>query len=315
MSDLFARSHHRNQSAERRQRSGFSRGLLLAMLVFGTIGFPWAWIPCGGSCRCGNWGRPARPYFIPSEAVALYLIVPLSSLCLSVFFLLPGLTLPAAFGREKSLALWILAGFGASLGILTVAHTAVELATGWTLDGPQLFRAGRPDQSSDLRSPLPCTLRAVAKYRSIFVDSRPISGWRLVYSGTVLLLMAPKFYWENFSGDGSGALQVARNLIHTQWPFWPYEAGAIRQAPGLTSVLFVFPESWFVRFWGEWEYSARALHPMALAMLYPILTALIRFGRPDAFLRLGWSSSAGCGALSLLDDKHLFGRLSRLVRG
>lgn len=284
MSDIFAINRGSTQGAESRRRRGFSRGLFLAMLLFGMIGF----LGLDTVRRVlSMWelGQGARPYFIPSEALALYLTVPLSSLCLSVFFLLPGLTLAAAFGREKCLALWILAGFGASLAVLTAAHTVVELATGWTLTGRGFFVLVA------LTNLLTFAVLALqlARGGKVQVDLRGQHADIWVAFGlfwAVLLLMAPKFYWENFSGDGSGALQFARNLIHSRWPFWPNEAGVIRQAPGLSSVLFVFPESWFVRFWGEWEYSARALYPMALAMLYPILTALIRLGRPDAFL--GW---------------------------
>ena len=65
-----------------------------------------------------------------------------------------------------------------------------------------------------------------------------------------------------------------------------FEAGVIKQAPGLTSFLFVIPESWFVRLWGETEFSVRLPHMMGLALLYPVVTGLIRVARPMAVLRL-----------------------------
>lgn len=283
MSSLASRGPRKASSHARRQRGNFARGLLLLALLSGAVGFLGL-----GTVRqvLSSWvlGQGPYPYFIPSEALALYMIVPLSSIGLSIFFLLPGLILTAVLGREKSLALWIISGFGASIVVLTAAVTAVELSTGWTLTGNGFFTLVA------LTNVLAFTIMGLQLARGgrvqVNLEGQQADIWVAVgLFWAVLLLMAPKFYWENFSGDGSGALQFARNLIHSHWPFWPYEAGVIRQAPGVSSVLFVFPESWFVRFWGEWEYSARALHLMALALLYPVLTALIRFGRPDAFLR------------------------------
>lgn len=236
----------------------------------------------------GLWalGQSGTPYLIPAEALRLYLLTPVATLAAGVFFLAPGLLLAAAFGRDKTLAQWIIAGFAAALVAMTLATLLAEGGLGLTLRGQaylglvalvNLACAGL----LGLRLAMGARLRLALQGQG----ADALAGCLLALA--TLILLSPKFYWENFSGDGSGSLQFARNFIHTHWPFWSPEAGVIQQAPGLTSFLFVLPESWFVRFWGEWEYSVRAPLLMGLALLYPILTALIRHQRPGADLRPG----------------------------
>jgi hypothetical protein len=229
-------------------------------------------------------GESANAYFLPDLALSLYVMTPLAALATSLFFLGPGLILTAVTGRDKSLGLWLLAAVPATMAVLTAGTTLAQLALGTVLIGNAFFL-------------LVLALNAAAV---VFAGLRLAAGGglrlRLAGQGgdivtalalfwAVLVLMAPKFYWENFSGDGSGSLQFARNFIHTLWPFWSPEAGVIKQAPGLTSMLFVLPESWFVRLWGETEFSVRVPHLMALTLLYPVLTALIRTGRDRVELR------------------------------
>ena len=226
-------------------------------------------------------GQSANPYIIPSRAFSLYVAVPLVSLACSIFFLAPGLIIATVMGREKALAHWLLAGFGLSIVVLTAATSAFQFATGIVLTGHRFFA---------LVALVNLVLLVLAGFRlasgqRFRIDLRDQSADLWMSLGlflAVLILMSPKFYWENFTGDGSGALQFTRLFVHTLWPFWPDDAGVIRQAPGLTSFLFVVPDSWFVRLWGETEYSVRVGHLMGLGLLYPVLTALIRTGRPEA---------------------------------
>ena len=229
-------------------------------------------------------GAGPHPYFIPAHAWALYLVTPAASLAASFFFLAPGLLLAAGFGREKGAAHWLIAGLAAALAVDTLAVTSAELALGRVLAGLSFVALiGALNAACiaivALRMARGAPLRLSLKGQGVDLLAAAILFW------AALVLMAPKFYWENFSGDGSGSLQFTRNLIHTHWPFWSPEAGVIRQAPGLTSFLFVIPDSWFVRLWGEWEYAVRILTLMALALLYPVLTALIRHGRADEEMR------------------------------
>jgi hypothetical protein len=233
-----------------------------------------------------NLGQAASPYFIPAEALGLYVLTPLYTLAFSIFSLAPGFLISAAFGRDKTLAQWIIAGFGAALLVVCLPASAIEMATGLPLRGHGflIYLTGLNVAAVVLLS---VRLAMGERPRLDLAGQGPDAFVAILLFLVTLILMSPKFYWENFSGDGSGSLQFARNYIHTHWPFWAPEAGTIAKAPGLTSFLFVLPDSWFVRFWGEWEYSVRAPLLVGLALLYPLVTALIRHGRPGAELRAG----------------------------
>ena len=71
----------------------------------------------------------------------------------------------------------------------------------------------------------------------------------------LLIALTPKFFWENFNGDGVHAFESARLLLVQPLPFWPASAGEIASFPGITSMLFTFPTSWFIRLFGEFEAS------------------------------------------------------------
>lgn len=223
-------------------------------------------------------GQSAHPYFLPGHALSLYIVTPLVTLAAAFLFLTPGLILSAVFGREKHAAAWLVSALATTILVHIVATTGFQLLTGTNLKGHAylsfvlalavigLLVAGlRLSQGAENR------LRLEASGRDLWIGA----GLFLL----TLILFAPKFYWENFSGDGSGSLQFARLYIHDLWPFWRPEAGPIKNAPGLTMLLFVFPESWFVRLFGEWEYSVRAALLMYLGLLYPVLAQMIRTGR------------------------------------
>lgn len=223
-------------------------------------------------------GASANPYFLPGHALPLYVVTPLVTLAAAFLFLAPGLILATVFGREKHAAAWLVSALVTTLLVHIGATTAFQLATGTVLKG-----------SAYLSFVLALSVLSLL-VAGLRLSQGAANRIRLEHSGRdlwigaglfllTLILFAPKFYWENFTGDGSGSLQFARLYIHELWPFWRPEAGPIRNAPGLTMVLFVFPESWFVRLFGEWEYSVRAPLLLYLGLLYPVLAQLIRTGR------------------------------------
>ena len=223
-------------------------------------------------------GQSPHPYFLPARALSLYIVTPLTALATSGFFLAPGLILSAVFGRDKTAAFWLLSALATTIVVLVAVTSLVQIATGTVLTGTGFFLTVL---GTNIACLLIAGLRlAMGQPLRLQLAGQEADLWiALGIFWLCLALLAPKFYWENFSGDGSGALQFARLFIHTLWPFWPPEAGVIRQAPGLTSMLFVIPESWFVRLWGETEFAVRIPHMLALSLLYPVLTALIRSGR------------------------------------
>jgi hypothetical protein len=95
----------------------------------------------------------------------------------------------------------------------------------------------------------------------------------------LLIALAPKFYWESFNGDGAHAYESARLLLARALPFWPSAAGDIAEFPGMTSMLFAYPASWFIRLFGELEVSARLPYLLYLVALFGVVTELAEHGR------------------------------------
>ena len=223
-------------------------------------------------------GLGDSPYFLPGHALHLYLLTPATALATCVFLLAPGLILASVFGREKHAAAWLVSGLTAAILVHIGVTTVFQLATGIVAKGTAYFWL---ILALDIACLGIAGLRlAAGQQHRLRLQGQGGDLWvGLGLFWLCLVLFAPKFYWENFTGDGSGSLQFARLYIAKLWPFWTPEAGPIRNAPGLTMVLFVIPESWFVRLWGEWEFSVRAPLLMYLALLYPVLTQLIRTGR------------------------------------
>jgi hypothetical protein len=256
-----------------------------ALLALAGIG----WIP-GALALRDEAAALANPYWMPGQALLLYLLVPLASVATGIFFLGPGLLLAAALGRPKGPAHWLLAGFLLALLLLAGATTLWQGLTG------QILRL-QPFFLLVLLLHLPgllLTLRA-ARGGGTGLRLDPAAPWSdlagaLLLPLATLLLLSAKFYWEAFSPDGSGALQFARVYIATLWPFWPPEAGTISQAPDFTSFLFSVPGSWYVRLLGESEFAVRVPYLLYLTLLWPVLLQLVRTGReapgPDAVAQL-----------------------------
>lgn len=226
-------------------------------------------------------GLGPSPYFLPAHALSLYLLTPLTALASSVFLLGPGLTLAAVFGREKGAAAWLVSGLVAAILVHLAAIAAFQLSTGIVLKGHGFFWFAAA--LNVLCLGLAGLSLAAGRELRLRLEGQGADLWTgVALFLACLLLLAPKFYWENFTADGEGALQFARLHIAEIWPFWRAEAGPIKGAPSITMVLFVAPTSWFVRLWGEWEFAARAPLLMFLAILYPVLTQLVRTGREAA---------------------------------
>jgi hypothetical protein len=95
----------------------------------------------------------------------------------------------------------------------------------------------------------------------------------------LLIFLTPKFYWENFNGDGAHAFETARLLLFQPFPFWDPSAGEISTYPGVTTMLFAYPASWFVRLFGEMEVSARLPLLLYITALYSAILGTVEFGR------------------------------------
>lgn len=203
-----------------------------------------------------------HPYFIPALGWLLYVRVPLVTVSSLAVLLTPGLLLASALGSTESWSRWILSAVALSVVVVSAAAAAAQAIVGGPLVG-----------DSFLLVVFGCSIMAAA-----IAFGRSRRGQRMVPPhaaesalesaaavSLILVFLLPKFMWENFNGDGADALEIARLLLHHGLPFWPSGAGAVSAFPGITSMLFAYPASWFIRLFGSLEISARL--PMLLALL------------------------------------------------
>ncbi len=210
-----------------------------------------------------NLADGSSPFWLPSHAWLLYVCVPAVVISSMLVFIAPGLFLASALGATRSWSWWLLCGVALGIVVLSAATATVQRIAGTPLTGASFllvvfgcnaaaaaiawFRAMRTDRPAIPRFAARNALEAAAAL------------------SVILVVMLPKFMWENFNGDGADALEVARLLFHQAMPFWPAGAGTVGNFPGITSMLFAYPASWFVRAFGALEFSARA--PLLLALL------------------------------------------------
>jgi hypothetical protein len=215
-----------------------------------------------------------RPYFVPAHAGLLYFLVPLVVVSASVLFLAPGLLLSLAMGRGETAAQWLLSALAISLvGVSGVAGLVTGIA-------------GSP--VTGVRFGITCLAlsagcAAVLAWRA----GRTPLAWPLDHRGTRFILglslgvpfvlaavLAPKFLWESFNGDGAHAFEASRLLVRNAVPFWPAGAGDIAHFPGITSALFTFPNAWYLRLFGEVEAAVRFPFLLHLSVLAAAILAL-----------------------------------------
>lgn len=219
-----------------------------------------------------------NPYFVLSHAGLLYLAAPAVAISACILFLSPGLLLSAAAGACDSAADWV------------VSALAIGIAGNSLLAGLLQAILGRPLRGQAFGIAIACgSVLCIAwllwksrrpGLRLPWADSRSRAMLFSMLATAWLLLAAltPKFYWENFNGDGIHAFESARLLLAQPLPFWPPSSGEIAGFPGFTSMLFAFPTSWFIRLFGEIEVAARLPILLYLAALFGGLASVIEFG-------------------------------------
>jgi hypothetical protein len=222
----------------------------------------------------------AHPYFVPAHAALLYLWSPLVAASACVLLLTPGLLISVALGVATDVGRWLLMGLTISIGVVSASAAIVQALMRSPLRGGAFIA-------------VVCACFILSAAALLWrVYSRPALSWPLDASHSratlatlivvplmMLVALTPKFYWENFNGDGAHAYESARLLLFEALPFWPPAAGDIASFPDIRSCLFAFPSSWFIRLFGELEVSARLPLLLYLPALFGALLALIEFQR------------------------------------
>lgn len=223
---------------------------------------------------------PAAAYFVPSHGLLLYVRAPLVLLSAAVLLLSPGLLLSAALGAATDAGRWIVTGLASSLLLVSVATALIQAIVGASLDG-RWFAALVVALAVGA---FLCLRRAVARgadppWPLAERSDRDVVVGAMAFALLVPLLLAPKFHWESFNGDGAHAFEATRLLSVQAFPFWESSYGDIATFPGVSSMLFAYPASWFMRLFGELEASVRAPYLLAVVGLFAGIVALVRHGR------------------------------------
>ncbi len=225
-----------------------------------------------------------HPYLVPAHALLLYGAVPVVVVSACVLLLAPGLLLALALGAAARLERWLLAGLALSLVMVSAAAAAAQGVLGRPLVGDGFV--GVVAASGAAAAALAWV---AARRRALALPfPRDRSGLfpLLVVPALLTAALAPKLLWEVLNPDGADAYETARLLLHQPLPFWSPVAKTLVSFPGLTSMTFAFPASWFLRLFGEVEVSARLPFLLALAGAWAGVIELARAGRR-------WQPSAG----------------------
>jgi len=217
------------------------------------------------------------PYFATGHVFLLYVLSPLVAVSACVLLMTPGLLLAIALDRARSIDEWVLHGF--ALSLLTVS-AAAALVQAFVPVGAGAFAGVVAGCTVLAFAAMHRRLRrAPPRWPLDALYARSALVWLLGVPAILFAALTPKFYWENFNGDGAHAFEAARLLLHQPVPFWPSGAGEIGGFPGLTSMLYAYPASWFIRLFGPFEVAARLPYLLYLPVLHAALLPLIREGR------------------------------------
>jgi hypothetical protein len=240
-----------------------------------------------------------NPYFVPRHALLLYVWLPIVTISSFVLLLSPGLLLTLLVGEDLDLDRWILYGFGISLVLVSVAAGLVQAVAGAPLTGRAF--AAVPAVLSVLA--FIAADRRTRAGRSISLprgaDSHAAIATYLVPAILLLVLLLPKFLWETFNDDGVHAFESTRLLLSGPLPFWDPEIGALSQFPGLSTMLFTYPASWFVRLFGTTEAAARLPFVLHMVVLTAAIVGIARWGRSGPSVTSRWLLWPGLAAFSL----------------
>jgi len=265
------------------QHGGPSRTAILVLSALAVAG----WLPVllahdtvRAVAALAPLANSASAYFVPRHAALLYVATPLVVASGCLLFLSPGLVLSLAFNVRGGPARWLLSGFGLSLVVVSGTTAVMQAALGRPLRGGFF-----------LAVVVACALASIGVLLLRHSLGRPVA-WPFHERGAagtaaaialpplvLLVLLTPKFHWENFNGDGVHAFETARLLLSQPLPFWSATVPDFTSFPGATSMLFAFPASWFVRAFGEVEAAARLPYLLYLAVLYAGIVEIARHGR------------------------------------
>ncbi|MCC6316268.1 MAG: hypothetical protein IT361_01160 [Gemmatimonadaceae bacterium] len=197
-------------------------------------------------------------------------VVPLVALSATLLCLAPGLLLAMWFGRSRTATEWVFHGFILSLVAVSLTSAIAEALPGEWLRGRAYagFLFGLTAVCAAL---LLSTRRTVTWPLARAADRRDVVSLMVLF-GIGAIVLGPKMLWDAFNGDGAHAFESSRLLLRHPLPFWPSAAGPVAGFPGMTTMLYAFPDAWFLRLFGEVEYAVR----LPFLVYLPVLACGVR---------------------------------------
>ncbi|HEX4933126.1 MAG TPA: hypothetical protein VFV33_08110, partial [Gemmatimonadaceae bacterium] len=249
-------------------------------------------------------GAGPHPYWVPAEALLLYVWIPVVVVSACALFLAPGLLAVQALRAANSFGDWVLRGFALSIVLVSLTATVVQSVTGATV-------AGRGFAVLILASAAGIVAVAVALGRR---EATPpwdhgdgaVALSLLVVPALLVACLAPKFLWESLNGDGAHSFEAARRMLYSASPFFPPAAGGMSTYPGLKTFLPTYPISWFLRLFGETEGAARLPFVLMLGTTYAGIAALLKRppDAPKADRWLVWCGLAAYATVMAFDASY-----------
>ncbi|WP_209509838.1 MULTISPECIES: hypothetical protein [unclassified Ruegeria] len=226
----------------------------------------------------------ASPYFVASDALFLYVWVPLVAISASMLFVSPGLFLMwGVAASEDRFEHCLLKGFTLSLFGVPAFAAALQAVSGIPMVGTAFI----------------CLIVLLCLPGIGLIAARPcpailqgrwwdLAGMILLPLG-VLILMSPKFYWEALNDDGAHSFLNAILFMTRGSPFWPPEAGGLGGYPTPKMMTETFLQTGFMRFFGGHEVSIRLAYLPGVSVLFGMMLSFVRDseGRTDPRTVLG----------------------------
>lgn len=253
---------------------------------------------------------PDNPYFVPHEALLLYVGAPAAVTACVAALVMPGVLFVLAIGGESRVGAFLLKSFGAAYALRVGAHSVALLTFADRLSFA--WFAG-------LELVLDASLAALVIRRASRGTVRWPFGTRteirrlvtaLVIPAVLVTTLLPLFFWQDFNGDGVEALEIGHSLSWYIVPRFPNPMGFGRVGAGMISM--AVPVHWFVQLVGPIEAAARLPLALYLPVLYAALIELIewnasrrlRFGE-EAVLVLALATYAAAMCFNATYDPYV----------
>lgn len=218
------------------------------------------------------------PYFLPSHALVLYVLLPIAIIGVVGACLHPGIFLAARYLKRPDFSTLLIAGFGINILLISIVVGVTEGLIQRPLSGYAKL-----------------LLLALVNLAAIFISRGPVTDANLkqidwhkhrhelaalfVFPIALLVLFLPKFFWENLNGDSAHVLLSTKLLVGGMNPYWPEAGGVYGSDPGFATSLTNFVNAWFMRLFGDVEFSIRMLVLLCFPVLLSSILALIRINK------------------------------------